>query len=143
MYGLYSEKTGGYLSNFEYTLYNGFARLGWGIALSWVIFSCSKGYGGMINDFLSWKFFLPLSRLSFMTYLIHAMVVFTTVNYFNTMETLYSLQFLVGIYLANLMLAMTLALILTLVFESPFIKLEKLIIGAMLGQGRNEKKKPI
>ena len=59
------------------------------------------------------------------------------------METLYSLQFLVGIYLANLMLAMTLALILTLVFESPFIKLEKLIIGAMLGQSRNEKKKPI
>ena len=40
------------------------------------------GYGGMINDLLSWKFFLPLSRISFMTYLIHAFFIFITNGFF-------------------------------------------------------------
>ena len=31
------------LSNLEYTLYNGFQRVSWSFALSWVIFSCTRG----------------------------------------------------------------------------------------------------
>ena len=26
----------------------------WGVCLSWVTFACVKGYGGPVNDFLSW-----------------------------------------------------------------------------------------
>ena len=43
VYGLYHEKTGGELSNLEYTLFNGLARMAWGFSLAWVIFSCTKG----------------------------------------------------------------------------------------------------
>ena len=56
---------------FELTLYNGLSKLGWSAALSWVIFACSKGYGGPINSFLSWGAFTGLARLTYMVYLIH------------------------------------------------------------------------
>ena len=58
------------------------------MAIGWVIFSCvkvnklvkfnlqtvhivSQGYGGIVNDFLSWSFWAPLSRLTYSCYLIH------------------------------------------------------------------------
>ena len=56
------------------TFYNAFQRLAWPLALSWVIFACVKGYGGPINDFLSWSAFAPLSRLTYCSYLFHISV---------------------------------------------------------------------
>jgi peptidoglycan/LPS O-acetylase OafA/YrhL len=53
------------------TIYNTFQRLAWPLALSWVIFACVKGYGGPINDFLSWPVFGPLSRLTYCSFLFH------------------------------------------------------------------------
>jgi len=50
--------------------YAGSHRFGWGIVISWIIFACSRGYGGPVNTFLSWKAFIPLGRLSFCAYLI-------------------------------------------------------------------------
>ena len=39
--------------------------------LMWVTFSCSRGCGGIVNDFLSRGFWQPISKVSFMTYLFH------------------------------------------------------------------------
>lgn len=33
--------------------YIGFHRIAWGLALSWVVFACVKGYGGEIDDEVS------------------------------------------------------------------------------------------
>jgi len=30
--------------------YGGFHRLAWGLALGWVVFACSRGYGGIIQS---------------------------------------------------------------------------------------------
>ena len=30
-------------------IYNCFQRVGWSLSLSWIIFSCTKGYGGNVN----------------------------------------------------------------------------------------------
>lgn len=49
--------------------YAGLSRPIWGFAVGWVIFACVKGYGGFINDFLSWSVFMPLGRLTFCVYL--------------------------------------------------------------------------
>ncbi|XP_037083865.1 nose resistant to fluoxetine protein 6-like [Pollicipes pollicipes] len=51
--------------------YGGLHRLAWGLAVSWVIFACVTGYGGVINTFLSHPGFVPLSRLTYAGYLIH------------------------------------------------------------------------
>ena len=43
----------------------------WGVCLAWVTFACVKGYGGPVNDFLSWGVWASISKISFMTYLFH------------------------------------------------------------------------
>jgi len=50
--------------------YAGTHRFAWGIVIAWIIFACSRGYGGPVNAFLSWKAFIPLGRLTFCVYLI-------------------------------------------------------------------------
>ena len=58
-------------SMFQSIMYNCFSKTLWSLALGWVIFSCHKGYGGVVNSFLSWKAWIPLSKLSYAAYLIH------------------------------------------------------------------------
>jgi len=127
------------LSRTENMFYNGFHRIAWTVSLSWVIFSCSKGYGGIINDFLSWSFFLPLSRLSFMTYLVHATVIFLSSSMFSTFGVSLHWTVLTGLFFGNLMISMGCALLLMLVVEAPFIKLEKLVISKLMGSQRGKK----
>lgn len=49
-------------------------RVIWSIALCYVIFACYHGYGGPVNKFLSLPIWRPLSRLSFVTCLVHPLV---------------------------------------------------------------------
>ena len=85
-------------TTFEAVLYRCFSKTGWSLALCWVVFSCHHGYGGryleliikhrnqkctlmiwflifafsgVINSFLSWEAFVPLSKLTFSAYLNH------------------------------------------------------------------------
>ena len=53
-----------------------FGRLAFAMGVSWVMFACITGYGGIINSFLSWPLFSPLSKLTYCTYLIHIDVIF-------------------------------------------------------------------
>ena len=50
-------------------VYGGLHRYAWGIVISWIIFACVNGNGGIINEFLSWKLFMPLGRLTFCMYI--------------------------------------------------------------------------
>ena len=78
-------------TTFEAVVYRCFSKTGWSLALSWIVFSCHHGYGGekrcqicillylfqellfsgIINSFLSWDAFVPLSKLTFAAYLNH------------------------------------------------------------------------
>lgn len=51
-------------------MYAAFGRTSWGVAIAIVVFCCVKGYGGVVNSFLSWKVFIPLGRMCFSVYLI-------------------------------------------------------------------------
>ena len=68
--GVYPMWVNGYTLG-ESTFYAMFMRVGWSLALSWVTFACTKGYGSSINSFLSWGPFTVLGRLTFFSYLIH------------------------------------------------------------------------
>ncbi|KAF2893852.1 hypothetical protein ILUMI_12321, partial [Ignelater luminosus] len=51
-------------------------RPSWAIALSWIIFACTIGYGGPVNWFLSLPIFQVISRLTYSIYLTHYAVLF-------------------------------------------------------------------
>lgn len=59
-----------------YALYTSLSRIGWALALAYVIYACVHGYGGPVNWFLSLSFWLPLSRLSYSIYILHFPVIF-------------------------------------------------------------------
>ena len=48
----------------------------WGLCLSWLVFACCRGLGGIVNDFLTWPGWSVIAKISFMTYLVHMDIMF-------------------------------------------------------------------
>jgi hypothetical protein len=63
-------------------------RVAWAVGIGWIIWACVNGYGGIffilrksiefhvfvsgpVNSILSWKYFLPMSKLSYCAFLVH------------------------------------------------------------------------
>ncbi|XP_041449502.1 nose resistant to fluoxetine protein 6-like isoform X1 [Drosophila obscura] len=63
------------LSTLEESLYYTLTRVGWPLALCWVVFACMQGHGGLANSFLSSPLWQPLSRLSYSVYIWHMFLV--------------------------------------------------------------------
>ena len=70
----------------EYGAYFSLSKVSYSLAISWVIFACHYGYGGVINRFLSAHFFIPLARISYVAYLIHPTMIFA---YYYSQEALF------------------------------------------------------
>ena len=66
-------------SRFEAGFFEFMARPAFAACLAWVTLACTKGYGGLINSFLSWGAFQPLAKMSYMAYLCHMFVIWTYV----------------------------------------------------------------
>ncbi|KAH8337676.1 hypothetical protein KR074_006562 [Drosophila pseudoananassae] len=69
--------------SFYYTL----TRVGWPLAICWIVFACMQGYGGLANSFLSSPLWQPFSRLSYSMFIWHMFV--QEVNIRNTRTNTY------------------------------------------------------
>jgi len=134
VYGTYDARVTGEMSLLSATMYNTFQRLAWGFSLAWVVFSSVKGFGGIINDFLSWSAFAPLSRLTYSCYLIHMEII--SIVAASTMASFpsdFSLWYCIMYFIGILCVSLCAAAILTICFELPFTRVEKLLVGRILG----------
>lgn len=77
-----SIKSGSNPTTFEGATYESFGKIAWGLMLSWIIYNCYHGMGGIVNNFLSHPFWQPFSRLSYSMYICHMAVM--TINMGNT-----------------------------------------------------------
>ncbi|XP_052853744.1 nose resistant to fluoxetine protein 6 [Drosophila gunungcola] len=50
------------------------SRIAWPLALCWIIWACQNGQAPIINEFLSWTFWQPLSKISYCLYIWHLLV---------------------------------------------------------------------
>ncbi|XP_013785865.1 nose resistant to fluoxetine protein 6-like [Limulus polyphemus] len=97
------------------------------LGLAWITCACVYGYGGPVNALLSWEPFIVLGRLTYTSYLIHPLVIYVrsgTVRegqFFSHFEQ-------VCRFLIYLVLSMCLASVLHLIFEVPFMKLERFLL---------------
>merc|ERR1712142_563132 len=109
-------------------LYASLSRLSWSLALAWVVLACVTGYGGIINSFLSLNIFIPLSRLTFMAYLIHPMVMEA---FFMSSQSTYHLQpkFIIIIFAGFLLIVNCMAAAASLFLEAPTLVLQKKLKG--------------
>ncbi|XP_066933867.1 nose resistant to fluoxetine protein 6-like isoform X1 [Clytia hemisphaerica] len=111
----------------ENLIYGMSFRLVWAIAICWVIYACHNGYGSIINDFLGWKVFIPLSRLTYGVYLIHFYVIdyyFATLNV-NFHFTEVTLAFA---FIPIIVTSYFLSYIVAVCIEYPVFNLEKLLL---------------
>eukprot|EP00054_Salpingoeca_dolichothecata_P018077 m.110468 g.110468 ORF g.110468 m.110468 type:complete len:668 (+) comp22721_c0_seq1:1-2004(+) len=115
---------GGKLDQTSDALYLGFARLGWGVALGWIVYTSALGMGGIINNILASKIFIPLSRLTYAAYLIHPVVIQTTLSSYPS-SIWFSDTVAVYFFLGHLGLTYLSAILLVLFAEMPFAQLLK------------------
>ncbi|XP_015913387.1 nose resistant to fluoxetine protein 6-like [Parasteatoda tepidariorum] len=123
MFGLYHAD----MSRTAAFFYNSLSRTAFSIALAWIIFVCETGHGGAMNKLLSWKFWMPLSRLTYSAYLIHPIFIHA---YYNSFQTAYFFTDFIAVttFLGFLVMSYSTAFIFSTVFESPLMNLEKLIL---------------
>ncbi|GIY22649.1 nose resistant to fluoxetine protein 6 [Caerostris darwini] len=128
VYGVYDWNLGNVPSLAVSTLYTCTNKLVWALALAWVTITCMTGNGGFVTTILSWEVFVPLSRLTYMTYIIHPII---QIMYMGSTKTAIRMEHktILFMYLSNIVLGFMCACILSLLFESPFMAVEKLFFS--------------
>jgi len=131
VYGLYPiSVSGDYLSNSVAALYNSTSRPMWCVSLAWVVIACVEGFGGYVDDILSWKGFIPLSRLTYCTYLVHPMVIYLYYAGSSDLYLNYSIMALIMTFLATVTLSSLVATIVSISIEIPSSTLVKLLMSS-------------
>ena len=119
-------------SGLEHDAYEAMMKTSWGLCLAWVVIACVKGYGGPVNDFLSWGLWASVSKISFMTYLFHMS---WNWYYFNIQDynVDFSMWLMTQIFVAQLFVDLSLGLAASLTLELPFGKIQKILLQKLLG----------
>nr|XP_045584880.1 nose resistant to fluoxetine protein 6-like [Procambarus clarkii] len=115
------------MSLLEAVFYGGVHRTAWAAAVAWVILACHWGYGGPVNWVLSHPCWQPLSRLTYCVYLTSLPLQFMLL-YSTQRPTYYTHITKVQEACGTLLLALAAAVFVTLVAESPILRLEKLLL---------------
>ena len=120
-------------------IYNGFAKISWGLSVAWVILACTKGAGGLVNSILSWSAWVPLARVQYCVYLLHRTIIYI-LNSWVEDKVRYSHTVFATQFIAVLGIATFAAFVFVILFEAPIVQLEKLLFGS-LGLGRMPQKR--
>ncbi|KAK3084394.1 hypothetical protein FSP39_012849 [Pinctada imbricata] len=113
-------------SMFASIMYISLDRFVWSLACAWVVFACSTGNGGLINDILSWKAWAPLGRLTYCAYIVHPAVLFYFL--FNLKSTIhYDDNIGAFRFVGNMVMSYMVAYVYSMLIEAPMLGLERLV----------------
>ena len=126
VFGQYQTWHGHPFSKSENVMYFMFSRTVYSIGIALVIYACHNGYGGIINSFLSWRFWVPLSRLTFMAYLTHP-IVFDLMYGTMRFQFIYTDWILLLLFTAAVFQAYFLAFIIAVTVEYPLANVESTV----------------
>lgn len=134
VFGIYSFEQLDYDGSiFMDATYESVIRVLWAASLSWMIFACVKGYGSVINWFLSLSFWQPLGKLSYSIYLLHypLQIYFMSTQrqpeYFSNARAIHK-------FWGDFMLTVFLAVIWVLTFEMPILGMQELMFKSRRGR---------
>lgn len=115
-------------TNAQNSAYEAVSRPLWSAAVAWVVWACCTGYGGFVNALLSWKAWIPLSRLSYAVYLLHLVVFYAFTK--NTTDTLYVNAFTATeLFLCVTVVTFLASFVFSLLIEAPTLGIEKALLG--------------
>ncbi|KAF6020538.1 hypothetical protein EB796_021152 [Bugula neritina] len=125
LYGPFEIESGGRIATVaEAAIYNGWSRTAWSLALGYIILACCLGRGGWVNELLSWSGFVPLSRLTYCAYLVHP-VIMTIASASNKNKIMWTDITFISMFAAYTFLAYAVAFPFSLMFEAPFMLIDK------------------
>ncbi|CAL1295116.1 unnamed protein product, partial [Larinioides sclopetarius] len=128
VYGVLEWNKGNLPSTAAALAYAATHRTAWALGLSWITIICVAGYGGLINSILSWKVFIPLSRLTCMVYLIHPLIQYILTGYIR--ERLQTNHIILAyFFFGHIMTSYALAAACFFLFDGPVEALMRLILG--------------
>ncbi|XP_018495400.1 nose resistant to fluoxetine protein 6 [Galendromus occidentalis] len=111
------------------SIYAGFHRPLWGLAMMWLTYANTTGRGGIFNEILSHRIFTVCGRLTYGIYLMHLIVISVKNGYLKG-SVLYINQFLMfkdalGIFVMSIFLAYYL----NISIEAPLAAMDDMIFG--------------
>ncbi|XP_029847071.3 nose resistant to fluoxetine protein 6 isoform X1 [Ixodes scapularis] len=115
---------GNFPSRIEAGIYAGLHRSVWAVCLGWLVYACVTGRAGLLNRFLSWNFFVPLSRLSLGAYLTSIFILTIRGTYRREIGEYYHFP-MVMLFLSTTFLSYLTAYVLFLLVECPVGNIEK------------------
>lgn len=119
-------------SDLETLIYSSLHRTGWALGLGWTVYACLTDRCALVNQVLSWKAWLPLSRLTYGVYLAHPVVL--DFQMWTIRERIFgSHMSMLYLFSGNLAISIGVAVVFYLAFEAPFRKLCKDFIEKLLG----------
>ena len=126
VFGQYETWNGHPFTKTENVMFFMFSRTVFSFGIALMIYACHNGFGGVVNKFLSWSFWIPLSRLSFMVYLCHPIVIYLM---FRTLRSklIYTDWLLIVLFAAAVMLSYCMALVLAVTVEYPIANVENAV----------------
>ncbi|XP_029442371.1 O-acyltransferase like protein-like [Rhinatrema bivittatum] len=100
-------------------IYQALHRTLWAMGVSWIILACAGGYGGFVNQVLSWDIWNFLAKISYACYLVHPIYVFT---YYAIQETAFHYTDLNLFYqfCGHSVLAFITGFVFSVIIEKPF-----------------------
>ncbi|GBN46412.1 Nose resistant to fluoxetine protein 6 [Araneus ventricosus] len=113
----------------EILIYSAVYKVAFAAGIAWMTFCCITGHGGFVNKLLSWKVWMPLSKLVFLTYLIEPMFQITYIANFGSTQEFSHFHFVVQFF-GFFCISTLLALVCNLLVESPFLSLEKIVFDS-------------
>ncbi|VDM63856.1 unnamed protein product [Angiostrongylus costaricensis] len=123
LYGIHDYQIGeDNWSKFTRGTYNNLSRIGWALAVSWVIVANHLGWGGLIATFMDHPIWQPLGKLSYCAYIVHYFVI----------------RYYVYRVIPVVVLSYLLAFIWSCLFEIPTANLEKLLIATLIPQKKTQ-----
>ncbi|CAN8015195.1 unnamed protein product [Ixodes persulcatus] len=75
VFGVYTWSRGRAPEALESAFFAGLHRFAWAFAVSWTMYACASGCGGLVHKLLACPLWYPLGRLSFAMYLLNLMVI--------------------------------------------------------------------
>ncbi|XP_046626310.1 nose resistant to fluoxetine protein 6-like isoform X3 [Neodiprion virginianus] len=107
----------------------------WSIAVVWIVYACTQGYGGPVTGFLSSPFFQPLSRISYSIYLIHVGIQVMRLTHERTLAFVAN-STIIEAYLTNMVMSIGVGFFVYLCFEVPAAVLENIFTNRVLGSNQ-------
>ena len=123
VFGRYKTWNGHPFTKAENIMYFMFSHTVFSIGIALMVYVCHNDFGGVINKFLSWSFWIPLSHLNYSAYLFHPMVI-TVMYSTERFRFIYTDWLLIILSGSAVVLSYSLALIVAVTVEYPVTNIE-------------------